>query len=288
MSHLAIFTEIVGRQQFGALPKRSATDLVSFVIHEIEEAKTQGWASTFVTLDVEGAFDAVLHNRLIWRMQAPGWPNSILQWTKSQSYLTILINDILLIHHLLKMSVDKSSIKKLQGSENYAIWAIRMEAVLHKEMTNIIIETDDVPPEINSSALSVIQHCLDDGPLLQKAPSNWNHDNNKEQNKNTQLESCHSIDDNEVDVLYTRMDYEVVDLNMTDNHNEAEVYVSSCHDNRYPADNILEYPILNALDNQNHAGQRKNSNCFILDSATTKHIICDKRFFINYQSCDKT
>lgn len=42
MSHLAITWDIVGQQQFGALPKRSATDLVSCVVHDIEEAKTQG------------------------------------------------------------------------------------------------------------------------------------------------------------------------------------------------------------------------------------------------------
>ncbi|POS82106.1 hypothetical protein EPUL_006658 [Erysiphe pulchra] len=42
-----------------------------------------------------------------------------------------------------------------------------MEAVLRKEMTNIVLETDDVSQEINSSALSSIQLCLDDGPLLQ-------------------------------------------------------------------------------------------------------------------------
>ncbi|KAI0993264.1 hypothetical protein K3495_g14920, partial [Podosphaera aphanis] len=83
MSHLAITWNIVGQQQFGALPKRSATDLVSCVVHDIEEAKTQGWASTFVTLDVRGAFDAVLHNRLIWRMESQGWPKPILKWTSS-------------------------------------------------------------------------------------------------------------------------------------------------------------------------------------------------------------
>lgn len=65
MSHLAIKLDVVSQQQFGALPKLSATDLVSCVVHDIEEAKTQGWASTFITLDVQGAFDAVLHNRLI-------------------------------------------------------------------------------------------------------------------------------------------------------------------------------------------------------------------------------
>ena len=83
MSHLAIVSDIVGKQQFGALPKRSATDLVSCVVHDIEEARTQGWASTFVTLDVQGAFDAVLHDRLLWRMRDQGWPDSVLSWTCS-------------------------------------------------------------------------------------------------------------------------------------------------------------------------------------------------------------
>ena len=54
MSHLAIINNIVGHQQFGALPKRSATDLVSCLVHDIEKARSQGWASTFVTLDVQG------------------------------------------------------------------------------------------------------------------------------------------------------------------------------------------------------------------------------------------
>ena len=35
MSHLAVTWEIVGRQQFGALPKRSAIDLVSCVVHDM-------------------------------------------------------------------------------------------------------------------------------------------------------------------------------------------------------------------------------------------------------------
>lgn len=83
MSVLAIRSDIVGQQQFGALPKRSANDLVSCIVQDIEEARYQGWASTFVTLDVQGAFDAVLHNRLLWRMQAQGWPDSILRWTSS-------------------------------------------------------------------------------------------------------------------------------------------------------------------------------------------------------------
>lgn len=83
MAHLAVVCDVVGHQQFGALPKRSATDLVSCVVHDIEEARTQGWAATFVTLDVQGAFDAVLHNRLVRRMKTQGWPDSLLRWTSS-------------------------------------------------------------------------------------------------------------------------------------------------------------------------------------------------------------
>lgn len=78
MSYLAINSEVVGRQQFGALPKRSEIELVSCVVHDIEEARTQGWSSTLVTMNVEGTFDAVLHSRLIRRMQTQGWPINIL------------------------------------------------------------------------------------------------------------------------------------------------------------------------------------------------------------------
>lgn len=52
-------------------------------MHGIEEASSQGWASTFVTLDIQGAFNAVLYNRLLWRMKEQGWPDSILRWTSS-------------------------------------------------------------------------------------------------------------------------------------------------------------------------------------------------------------
>ncbi|POS81666.1 hypothetical protein EPUL_006205, partial [Erysiphe pulchra] len=44
---------------------------------------------------------------------------------------------------------------------------ILIEAILTKEHSNIIIDTDEVSPETNSAALSSIQLCLEDGPLLQ-------------------------------------------------------------------------------------------------------------------------
>lgn len=53
------------------------------MVHDIEEARSQGWASTFITLDVQGAFDAVSHRRLIRRMQSQGWPEHIMKWIKS-------------------------------------------------------------------------------------------------------------------------------------------------------------------------------------------------------------
>ena len=83
MSHLAISYDVVGHQQFGALPKSSATDLISCVVHDIEEAHSQGWASRFVTMDIQGTFNAVLDNRLLWRRKAQGWPDFILRWTTS-------------------------------------------------------------------------------------------------------------------------------------------------------------------------------------------------------------
>ncbi|KAI1006649.1 hypothetical protein K3495_g1566 [Podosphaera aphanis] len=83
MAHLAVTYDVVGSQQFGALLKRSETNLVSCVVHDIEEARAAGWAATFVTLDVQGAFDAVLHNRFIRRVREHGWPDHILRWASS-------------------------------------------------------------------------------------------------------------------------------------------------------------------------------------------------------------
>ena len=65
------------------------------------------------------------------------------------------------------MALDKISIPKLKGSENYPIWVIRISAVLVKEGQNKIITIDDVSNDINDRALSNIQLCIDDGPLLQ-------------------------------------------------------------------------------------------------------------------------
>ena len=51
------------------------------------------------------------------------------------------------------MALNKISIPKLKGSENYPIWVIRMSAILVKEGQNSIITTNNVSDDINARAL---------------------------------------------------------------------------------------------------------------------------------------
>ncbi|XP_044720134.1 endonuclease-reverse transcriptase domain-containing protein [Hirsutella rhossiliensis] len=62
---------VLHSQQTGALPKRSAVDLVAALLHDIEEAFARGQVATLVTMDIQGAFDTVLRNRLILRLRKP-------------------------------------------------------------------------------------------------------------------------------------------------------------------------------------------------------------------------
>jgi ribonuclease HI len=70
-------------QQAGALPKRSATDLVAALVHDIEEAFACKKVATLVTMDIQGAFDTVLRNRLILRLREQGWPERLARWAGS-------------------------------------------------------------------------------------------------------------------------------------------------------------------------------------------------------------
>ncbi|KAJ6438033.1 ABC transporter [Purpureocillium lavendulum] len=70
-------------QQAGALPKRSAVDLVAALVHDIEEAFARGQVATLVTMDIQGAFDTVLRNRLILRLRQQGWPEHLARWAGS-------------------------------------------------------------------------------------------------------------------------------------------------------------------------------------------------------------
>lgn len=74
MSWLAIQHEILVRQQFGALPKRSSVDLTTCLTHDVETALTRNETATVATLDIKGAFDAVLPGWLVRRLREQGWP----------------------------------------------------------------------------------------------------------------------------------------------------------------------------------------------------------------------
>ena len=75
--------KILSSQHGGALPKRSAVDLTAAFTHDTEAAWVAGKLVTMVTLDVQGAFDALLKNRLLHRMAQQGWPQKTLRFVDS-------------------------------------------------------------------------------------------------------------------------------------------------------------------------------------------------------------
>jgi ribonuclease HI len=79
----AVHYSVLHPQQAGALPKRSATDLVTALVHDIEEAFARKKVATLVTMDVQGAFDTVMRNRLVLRLRGQGWPNHLARWAGS-------------------------------------------------------------------------------------------------------------------------------------------------------------------------------------------------------------
>ncbi|KAL5614700.1 uncharacterized protein BROUX77_000537 [Berkeleyomyces rouxiae] len=83
ITFLALENSILHPQQFGALPKRSASDLVACVIHDIERNWAESKVSTLLTMDVKGAFDAVLPGRLQCRLREQGWPSYLTSWVGS-------------------------------------------------------------------------------------------------------------------------------------------------------------------------------------------------------------
>lgn len=83
MSWIVITKRILRSQQFGALPLRSSVDLTTCLTHDVEDALAKGWTATVATLDVKGAFDAVLPGRLFLRLREQGWPFQLCNWVLS-------------------------------------------------------------------------------------------------------------------------------------------------------------------------------------------------------------
>jgi hypothetical protein len=83
MSWIAIKYKVLVPQQFGALPLRSSVDLTTCLTQDIESAMNNGLTASVLTLDVKGAFDAVLPGRLVRRLREQGWPNHLCKWIAS-------------------------------------------------------------------------------------------------------------------------------------------------------------------------------------------------------------
>ncbi|EED17315.1 reverse transcriptase, putative [Talaromyces stipitatus ATCC 10500] len=83
MAWISIHYKVLARQQFRALPLRSANDLTTCLTHDVEQALNQGMTTSLLTLDVKGAFNAVLPGRLIRRLCEQGWPTNLVLWIAS-------------------------------------------------------------------------------------------------------------------------------------------------------------------------------------------------------------
>lgn len=83
LAWIAIRHKVLHPQQFGALPVRSATDLATALIHDMEESWSRGLKASTLTLDIKGAFDAVLPGHLVQRLREQGWPTPLLRWVAS-------------------------------------------------------------------------------------------------------------------------------------------------------------------------------------------------------------
>jgi ribonuclease HI len=79
----ALTAGVLSPQHGGALPKRSAMDLVAAFTHDVETAFIAQKSVTMITMDVQGAFDALLVRRLLDRMTAQGWPLPLLKLVRS-------------------------------------------------------------------------------------------------------------------------------------------------------------------------------------------------------------
>lgn len=83
ISYLALRLGILGRDQCSAVSKRSATDLTTALVCDIQQAWKQKRVAGMVTLDVKGAFDSILGGRLLVRLREQGWPEELVRWTRS-------------------------------------------------------------------------------------------------------------------------------------------------------------------------------------------------------------
>jgi hypothetical protein len=56
---------------------------VTALIYDIEEAFARKKVATLVTMDIQGACDTVMRNRLVLRLREQGWPDHLARWAGS-------------------------------------------------------------------------------------------------------------------------------------------------------------------------------------------------------------
>lgn len=83
MSWTSISHKVLSTHQFGALPLRSSVDLTTCLTHDVEHALNLNGSASLLTLDIKGAFDAVLPGRLIRRLREQGWAPNLTKWLSS-------------------------------------------------------------------------------------------------------------------------------------------------------------------------------------------------------------
>ncbi|KAI0995243.1 hypothetical protein K3495_g12938 [Podosphaera aphanis] len=79
----ALSSCVISPTQLGALPGRSAMDLVECLVHDVEKACDMKQVCTLATLDVESAFDSIQPGRLSVRLREQGWPVPYVNWAAS-------------------------------------------------------------------------------------------------------------------------------------------------------------------------------------------------------------
>jgi Reverse transcriptase (RNA-dependent DNA polymerase) len=75
--------ELLYKGQFGCRKQRSAIDAVAKLIYTIEKAWSQKKLLGALFMDVKGAFDYVVKERLLQRMTELEIPQFLIKWTES-------------------------------------------------------------------------------------------------------------------------------------------------------------------------------------------------------------
>lgn len=86
LAYRTLATGLAKGQQAGAVPGRSATDLVAALLQDCEAGRNKDGYGTLITMDVRVGFNAVMPQRLSNRLRHQGWGDQVVEWVKSFSY----------------------------------------------------------------------------------------------------------------------------------------------------------------------------------------------------------